>query len=210
VTRVKLLNRRRLTRSPTAVVNCSLPVTALHADLLTYIHARNGFRGITNERPSPSVPTLNVSGNDTTSLTFASESISLASESDFLPDTHPRLWIMACNGENVWLLPAIQHASTWPRDTAEKRCANHPESESLFKKEIMGELRLPRASSQSVDACAVGKMEGMCKLLPRTMQDFALKISEALSLLVQVCTKCFRKLGEGGSRRVHLASFSGP
>ena len=210
MTRVKLLNRRRLTRSPTAVANCSLPVTAVHADLLTYIHARNGFRGITNARPSPSVPTFTVSGNDTMSLTYASlRSQYQWHQSDLLPDSHSMRWIMACSGANVRLLPAFQHALAWPRETAEEKCFQ-PESESLFKREITGELRLTRAGSRSVDACPSGKVEGMCKLLPRTMQDFALNMSGAFPAVVRVRTKCFRKHGKGRSRWVLAAPFSGP
>jgi hypothetical protein len=133
----------------------------------------------------------------------------MASESDFLPATHPMRWIMTCNGANVWLLPALQHALAWPRGTVEKR-RNHPESESPFKKEITGELRLTRASSPSVDACLVGKVEGMCKLLPRPMQSFALTKSGAFSAVGLIRTKCFRKLGEGGSHSILIAPFSGP
>jgi hypothetical protein len=133
----------------------------------------------------------------------------MASESDFLPAAHPMRWIMTCNVANFWLLPAVQHALAWPRDTAEKR-RNHPDIESPFKKEPAGELRLTRASSPSVDACLVGKVEGMCKLLPRTMQNFALAISRAFPSAVLVRTKCFRKLGEGGSHWILLAPFSGP
>jgi hypothetical protein len=73
VTGLRFPNRRRLTRRPpTAVVNCGLRVTAVHAGLLTYIYVRNGFRQIPNARPSPSVPTFTASENVTTSLTFAS------------------------------------------------------------------------------------------------------------------------------------------
>jgi hypothetical protein len=73
VTRVRFLNRRRLTRtSPTAVVNCGLPVAAVHVVLVTCIDTRNDFRGITNARPSLSVPALTASENVTTSITLAS------------------------------------------------------------------------------------------------------------------------------------------
>jgi hypothetical protein len=73
VTGLRFLNRKRLTRRPpTAVVNRGLPVTAVHAGLLTYIYARNGFREISNARPSPNVPTFTANENVTTSRTFAS------------------------------------------------------------------------------------------------------------------------------------------
>jgi hypothetical protein len=212
VTRGRFLNRRQLTRTPpTEVVNCGLPVAAVHAGFVTYIYTPNDFRGITNARPLAKRSCLDYEREcrHVHHVRFGSETISMASESDFLPARHPMRWIMICNGANVWLLPAVRHALTWPRDTAEKRC-NHPESESLFNEETPGELRLTRASSPSVDDCLVGKVEGMCKLLPRTMQSFALTKSGAFSGVVLIRTKCFRKLGEGGSHWVLLAPFSGP
>jgi hypothetical protein len=73
VTPAGFLNRGRLIRTPlTTVVNCGLPVAAVHVGLVTYIHTQNEFRGITNARSSPSVPASTTSENVTTSITFAS------------------------------------------------------------------------------------------------------------------------------------------
>jgi hypothetical protein len=215
VTGLRFLNRRRLTRRPpTAVVNCGLPVTAVHAGLLTYIiYTRNGFREITNACPSPTVLALTTSENVTACITFASVRRQYQWHQngtwDFLPASHPMRCIMTGNGVNVWLRPGVRHGLTWSRDTTQRRC-NLLESESLFKEEIIGELRLAWASSQSVIPCPVGKLEGMCKLLPRTMQDFALTISRAFSRVVLVRTKCFRKFGGVGSHWPLLAPTSGP
>jgi hypothetical protein len=59
-------------------------------------------------------------------------------------------------------------------------------------KEITDESDAPGQVSPSVDTGLVGKVEGMCKLLPRTMQNFAFTDSKAFFARVLVCTKCFR------------------
>jgi len=214
VTGFRFINRRWLTRTPpTAVVNCGTPVAAVHAGLLTCIYTRNGFREITNACPSPSVLALNTSENVTSCIKFASVRRQYQWHQngtwDFLPAPHPMRCVLADNGANVWLQPVVRHGLTWPRDTTQTKC-DLSQSESLFKKENVGELQLARASSQSVVPCPVGKVEGMCKLLPRTMQDFALTISRAFSRVVLVRTKCFRKFGGVGSHWPLLAPTSGP
>jgi hypothetical protein len=214
VTGLRFLNWRRLTRTPpTAVVNCGPPVAAVHAGLLTCIHTRNGFREITNACPSPSVLAFKTSENVTSCIKFASVRRPYQWHQngtwDFLPAPHPMRCVMADNGANVWLQPVVRHGLTWSRDTTQTKC-DLSQSESLFKKEIIGELQPAPASSQSVVPCPVGKVEGMCKLLPRTMQDFALSITRAFSAVRLVRTKCFRKFGGEGCQRPLPAPFSGP
>src|ERR1700733_423994 len=145
VTGFRFINRRWLTRTPpTAVVNCGTPVAAVHAGLLTCIYTRNGFREITNACPSPSVLALNTSENVTSCIKFASVRRQYQWHQngtwDFLPAPHPMRCVLADNGANVWLQPVVRHGLTWPRDTTQTKC-DLSQSESLFKKENVGELQ---------------------------------------------------------------------
>jgi hypothetical protein len=107
-----------------------------------------------------------------------------------LPATRPMRWIMTCNGANVWLLPAVQHALTWPRNPAEKRC-NHPESESLFKRRSLvncdsrGQVRrkLTPVLWEKWKECASCFLE-LCKSLhSRNPEHFPQRSWYALSVL---------------------------
>jgi hypothetical protein len=199
VTGLRFLSKRWLARTrSTAVVNCGRAVTAVHAGLLTYIYIRNDLREIPNARLSPIVPAFTTSENvsHVHHVRFGSESISL-SDSGFLPA--PMRGIMDCNDANVWLLPAVQHASTRSRNP-----------NRLSKRRSLVNCDLRAQVHRQLTPVLWEKREGMCKLLPRTMQDFALTISRAFSRVVLVRTKCFRKFGGVGSHWPLLAPTSGP
>jgi hypothetical protein len=199
VTGLRFLSRRWLARTrSTAVVDCGSAVTAVHAGLPTYIYIRNDLREIPNARLSPIVPAFTTSENvsHVHHVRFGSESISL-SDSGFLPA--PMRGIMACNNANVWLLPAVQHAST--RSGNPNR---HSKRRSLVNCDLRAQVH------RQLTPVLRERREGMCKLLPRTMQSFAFTKSRIFSAVGLVRTKCFRKLGERDSYWVLRDPFSGP
>jgi hypothetical protein len=116
----------------------------------------------------------------------------MRSESDFSQATYLTWWIMTGNGASVSLFSPSY--LPWPgRVILPRRATTTSESESLFQKrrslaksDAHGQVR------RQLIPVLWGKMEGMCKLLPRTMQNFAFMDSKEFSAMVLVCTKCFR------------------